>query len=96
VRSKAAAKRAALANPWICMCMPQLGTAGRQWHVAACKRAIYAAAQKVGAPTVSPIISETVTCLQSAGPRAGRVYRCVRVHRDGWEEVGPGTYVGGS
>ena len=56
---------------------------GRQWHEEACPRT------KFTPNGVLPVVGSVVKCIQSAGPRAGQVWRCEKVDRKGWVQVLP-------
>ena len=86
-KSRAKAKSNSINNPWWCTCRTQWpASGGRQWHQAACPRGIFSEAQKVGTG-VLPIIDQTVTCMSCSGPRAGQIWRCTKVSKDGWVRV---------
>lgn len=72
------------ANPWYCTCLPVWPSAGgRAWHQAACPRQRYI----TSGGTYLPTVGERITVLACAGPRAGQIWECTRVHKDGWVRV---------
>ena len=71
-------------NPWICTCLPVWPTSGgRPWHQAACERQKWVASGGVHLPA----LGTQVKILACAGARAGQVWECTRVHKDGWKRV---------
>ena len=80
---KAAATKRCRENPWMCICRSQWPVkGGNPGHQPACHR-------KRWTLDIShlPVVGTRVTCLESAGPRAGKVFVCKSVKKDGWEEV---------
>ena len=79
-----AAKKKSKSNPWWCTCKAVWPpNAGRQWHQQACPR------ERFERDGELPCVGDTVVCMQSAGPRSGQTFRCIRVAKDGWERVLP-------
>ena len=79
-----AAKKKSKENAWWCTCRPVWPPGpGRQWHDQECPR------ERFDRNGIKPTVGATVTCMQSAGPRAGQIWRCVRVDARGWERVLP-------
>ena len=71
-------------NPWFCTCLPVWPSAGgRAWHQSACPRQRYVES----GGTHCPAIGDRVTVMACAGGRAGQVWECVKVQKDGWRRV---------
>ena len=81
----AATPTAAVAAAHVCRCICRAVwpvKAGNPGHQPACHRKRWNMDE-----SHMPVLGTRVTCLQSAGPRAGKVFECKSVHAKGWEEV---------
>ena len=56
--------------------------AGNPNHAAACPRQRWQVDE-----SYMPVVGTRVTCLSSAGSRAGQVFECKKVSKKGWELV---------
>ena len=83
LETKAAATRASRDNVWWCTCMPVWPAgSGRKWHALGCPR------KQFEVNGVRPTIGVRVQCMPSAGLRAGELWECRAVRKDGWVRVG--------
>ena len=85
-RSRAEAKRESTQNPWWCTCRSQWPiSGGNPHHDSACLRKRFHDASP--SQREWPVVGQIVTCMSTAGPRAGKRFRCERVDRSGWVPV---------